>query len=303
MNALILATDGLDIDVYKNIKYFYEACGYEIHLKATKLKQIDIIVYLRGEISTPDFNYTGIVHIYDYVKNVQNNWVKIFPNASKIFLISLNTSQDNYKTKEITCIEAFLPIIPVLWVNRNSKKKLIPIHISHYKKGIINKYQDELVKLAEGKHIKIYGKRWELNNIIVKSISLSESNKKFRDSLFCFGLMYDYQIGNTLSGRMWQAPLNGCYVFTELGSNVLNCPGVIEVDSYLKTIEQIKSEKYSKLNVNDVTRFWNNHTSFIANELGLNYLEKSRLKKLIYNIKFKIFIIKNNIIEIILKKK
>jgi hypothetical protein len=114
--------------------------------------------------------------------------------------------------------------------------------------------------------------------------------------------MYDYQIGKTLSGRMWQAPLSGCYVFTELTSNILNCPGVIEVESYKNTVKLIKTKNFEIINIPEVILFWNKHTNELADKLNLNFLEKSRLGCLFFEVKFNFFIIKLNLRDILFKR-
>jgi hypothetical protein len=149
MKALIIATDGLDIDVYKNIKYFYEACGYNIHLKYSNSINYDLIIYLRGEILDPFVDFNGIVHVFDYVKNISIDWDYQFPNSNKIYLVTLELPKTSFIKNNIEYVNGFLPIIPKLWVRISKKKNFIPLHISHFKKDINNSYQDELIELAD----------------------------------------------------------------------------------------------------------------------------------------------------------
>ena len=298
MNALILASDGLDFDVYKNVKYFYECCGYNVRTKFKMFNNLDVIIYLRGPIQNSFNDYSGVVHVYDYVKNLTYYWNKIFPNALKIYIISLDNNY-LFESKKITKVKAFLPVISRLWVTSSFIKDSKPIHISHFKSDIKNRYQDELLKLGELNEVLIFGKRWTLSNKKVESISLSGANQLFSKSLYSFGLMYDYQIGKTLSGRMWQGPLNGCYVFTELGSNIISCPGVIEVNSYFETIEQIKLNKFGMFNYKLAVSFWDDHTLNIAQNLGLSFIDKSFLGRIYFNFRFSIILFKQMVFGII----
>jgi hypothetical protein len=101
---------------------------------------------------------------------------------------------------------------------------------------------------------------------------------------------------------MWQAPLSGCYVFTELSSNILNCPGVIEVESYKETVNELKTKKFEKINIPEVILFWNKHTNELADKLNLNFVEKSKLGRLFFEIKFNFFIFKLNLRDILFKR-
>jgi hypothetical protein len=83
--------------------------------------------------------------------------------------------------------------------------------------------------------------------------------------------MYPYQRGKTLSGRMWQAPLHGCFVISEEGTNISHCPGVVEVSDFnadnLAAFD--RSIEKCKALAAEAAKYWATATQKLAEELGL----------------------------------
>ena len=264
----ILSYDYLDIDVFWNIKLFYEAAGYHID-KNGKSDKYELLVMLRGDPGKSLISYKGIVHIYDYVKELRFNWCSRLPNACKIYLVSLSKPEVQPR---IQFIQGYLPIIPELWQEKPFRKlSERPLHISNYKIIDNDIYQQDLVRLGKARFIRIFGRKWDRVDIRSYGLSYWQANRMIAKAYSCYGLMYPYQRGATLSGRMWQAPLNGCFVITEMGTNRFQCPGLIEVERYsLATLLVAESIRSCWVLKEEATKYWRQQTLTIAKGLGLD---------------------------------
>jgi hypothetical protein len=264
----VLTCEYLDLDVYLNIRLFYESAGYRVH-KNRPLRNADLLVVLRGDKAITDKEYSGIVHAYDYVREYKINWRERFPKAERIFVISPTLPEC---PNGITYVKGYLPVIPELWQRPFKEKDDRPVHISHFKPMAEDKYQRELIGLIKSGAVRVYGAKWDKAGIKAKPLSYWQVWRKFCASSRCYGLMYPYQRGRTLSGRMWQAPLCGCFVISEAGTNVMVCPGVIEVSSFSEdNIAAIDGsmEKCETLAA-EAERYWTAATHKLAEELELS---------------------------------
>ena len=258
----------VDLEAYLNVRLFYESAGYRV-FRNRPARGADLLVVLRGSREASDHEYAGIIHIYDYVKEHKIDWKAHFPNAGKIFLISPTPPESS---EGITYIKGYLPVVPDLWQATFEKKESRPVHISHFKRIGEDKYQQDLVRLIKSGLVRAHGLRWDRVGIWTKPLSFWEADKILADSSICYGLMYPYQRGKTLSGRMWQAPLKGCFVISEALTNISNCPGVIEVDGFsadnLAAIDH-STEKCRALST-DAAEYWRKATQMLADELRLD---------------------------------
>ncbi|KPK97170.1 MAG: hypothetical protein AMJ95_10515 [Omnitrophica WOR_2 bacterium SM23_72] len=263
----VMTCEYVDLDVYLNAKLFYESAGYRV-IKDKLLPDADLLVVLRGDKEVSDSEYAGIVHAYDYVREYKIDWKARFPKAGRIFVISPTRPEFS---EGVTYVKGYLPVIPQLWQSELKKKDSRPVHISHFKPTGDDRYQQDLVKLITGGSVRVYGGKWDKAGIKTKPLSYWQVNQLFAASSACYGLMYPYQRGKTLSGRMWQAPLQGCFVISEAGTNISNCPGIIEADSFsadnLVSIDR-SIEKCRALSV-DAARYWRTATQKLADELEL----------------------------------
>ena len=85
--------------------------------------------------------------------------------------------------------------------------------------------------------------------------------------------MYSYQRDVTLSGRMWQAPLNGCPLISEPAKLAHDIPGVFCQKDYLNTKDQVPSALPKDL-VESARHYWETKAVSLATSLGLNYNRK-----------------------------
>ena len=257
-----------DLDVYLNVKLFYESAGYRV-FRDKMLRNADLLVILRGSWEISDHEYAGIVHAYDYVKEYKIDWKARFPKANKIFVISPTPPECS---DGVTYVKGYLPVIPELWQSQLKKKDSRPMHISHFKPMAQDQCQQELLKLIKSSLVRVYGKKWDKAGIKAKPLSYWQVNKMFAASSICYGLMYPYQRGKTLAGRMWQAPLQGCFVISEAGTNIAGCPGVIEVSGFNAnnlSAADGNIEKCKALAV-DAARYWKAATQKLADELKID---------------------------------
>jgi hypothetical protein len=264
----ILSFDYLDFDVYLNSRLFYRLAGYKISAQYLH-PDTRLLVLLRGHPSCYYPHYTGLVHVYDYVREYHLNYRSIFPNATAIICISLietrpDTPIDKY-------IEAYLPVFPKLWqfsLLPSSHRSTTPIHISNYKPIGDDHYQQSLIELIQSGDVHVFGGRWNSLQIHARPLSYFSANSLLSKSLVCFGLMYPYQRGASLSGRMWQAPINGCLVLSETGTNIYSVPGVIEVESF---DSYTSIQPYNPLSLAaEATDFWKTKTNQLALLLNLS---------------------------------
>lgn len=225
----ILSYDYLDLDVYWNVKLFYLSAGFDVEFNAHTADH-DILVLLRGDPNDRLLAYRGSVHIYDYVKELTIDWRSRLPLAREIRLVSLSRPAD---AEGVRFVPGYLPIIPELWQQEPFRKRpQRPFHISNFKPIRNDPYQRDLICLGRHELIQIHGNKWDQVDIRAHGLSYWQANRRLARAYSCYGLMYPYQRGTTLSGRMWQGPLLGCFVISEMGSNPFGCPGVIEVDRF-----------------------------------------------------------------------
>lgn len=262
----ILSFDYLDYDVFLNIRIFYRLSGYRINLSSLH-HDSTLVIVLRGKPSRIFSEYTGIIHFYDYVREYPLDMREFFPNATSIYSIGLNKFDpanllDYY-------IYAYLPVFPSLWQYRSSFKRRLPhpLHISNFKPIVNDPYQKQLLTLIQSKKVLVYGGKWHTQNIKASQVSYFSANRLLSQASFCYGLMYPYQRGTSLSGRMWQAPINGCYVISEAGTNIYHAPGVIEAESFLQSYDF--SREHAFLLRKSATDFWTTQTLNLADSLHL----------------------------------
>jgi hypothetical protein len=265
----IISSDYLDRDVYLNVRGFYEAAGFRLLESADG--DPDLLVVLRGDNGTEAQDFRGPIHLYDYVREYTVDWARRFPAASSITLISLVAPPAPPADPRLRHVRCYLPVIPELWTSGAPRRRGGPVHVSNYKRMPGDRFQEELLALIHSGLIGVHGGRWELVGVRARPLSYRQANRLIASSSCCFGLMWPYQRGTTLSGRMWQAPLNGCFVLSEPGTNVLACPGVIECQHFdTGTAALTFSSEHCEALAREAAAFWRGHTEEIAAALGLD---------------------------------
>lgn len=276
----IVSSDYLDKDVYLNIRAFYRAAGYRLISPGVKSdRHADLLVVLRGDNGSEYRDFRGEIHVFDYVKEYDVDWGRRYPRASRITVVSLagsshKESDDSIEAsgdQRIVLLDAYLPVVPSLWTCRWRDKRPRPVHVSNFKRMGLDSYQRDLLALIQAGAVDAYGGHWNLVGVQTHPLSYLQANRMLAASACCFGLMWPYQRGLTLSGRMWQAPLNGCFVFSEIGTDILGCPGVLEHEAFdAEVASQVFSIQACRQLASDAAEFWEAHTRSLAAGLGLN---------------------------------
>jgi hypothetical protein len=281
----IVSSDYLDKDVYLNIRAFYRAVGYRLIPPAASVNnasddQVDLLVVLRGDNGCDLKDFQGPIHVYDYVKEYAINWELRYPSAAHVTVVALGSSsfhpaEDAQSfsddSSRVSRVDAYLPVIPALWMRPWSSKRQQPVHISNFKRMGDDAYQLDLLALIRAGVVRAFGANWQLAGLIAHPLSYRQANQLLAASAWCFGLMWPYQRGRTLSGRMWQAPLNGCFVLSETGTDILGCPGVIECEAFHADAALLKlTPEACRDLVDQASAFWESHNRSLAAALGFD---------------------------------
>jgi len=281
----IISSDYLDKDVYLNIRAFYRAAGYRLIPPTARLNgasddQANLLVVLRGDNGSDLKDFHGPIHVYDYVKEYAVDWERRYPSASHVTVVALASSsfhpaEDSYSASDdssrVSRVDAYLPVIPALWMRSWSGKRQQPVHISNFKRMGDDAYQRDLLALIRAGVVRAFGANWQLAGVRARPLSYRQANQLLAASACCFGLMWPYQRGRTLSGRMWQAPLNGCFVLSETGTDILGCPGVIECEAFHAGAATLELAPQACRDLADeASAFWESHSRSLATALGFD---------------------------------
>jgi len=281
----IVSSDYLDKDVYLNIRAFYRAAGYRLIPPTASVNdashdQADLLVVLRGDNGCDLKDFHGPIHVYDYVKEYAVNWELRYPSAAHVTVVALGSSsfhpgEDSQSASDdssrVSRVDAYLPVIPALWMRPWSGKRQQPVHISNFKRMGDDAYQLALLALIRAGVVRAFGANWQLAGVRAHPLSYRQANQLLAASAWCFGLMWPYQRGRTLSGRMWQAPLNGCFVLSETGTDILGCPGVIECEAFYADASILKLTPEACRDLADeALAFWERHNRSLAAALGFD---------------------------------
>ncbi|WP_216905886.1 hypothetical protein [Synechococcus sp. CCY 0621] len=264
----ILSLDFQDLDVIWNVRLFYLASGYSL-IREWDDPDPQLLVILRGDPGLSHQDYGGIVHVYDYVKELQVDWRSRFPHAREIRLISL--LRPAVLPEGVRWVQGYLPVIPEFWQQLPFRKRAgRPLHIANFKPMGDDPYQRDLAHLARRGLVEVHGRHWDKLGLNTHGLSYLEANRRLAGAYCCYGLMYPYQRGTTLSGRMWQAPLHGCLVISEKGTNPFGLPGLLEVERFdPDTLLSVASIRECWQIQNEATRYWQEATGELARQLDL----------------------------------
>jgi len=288
--CLILGGDGLDPDVTRNLERLFLGFGYKVSKKVGQVPQdfLGLLVIARSNLlkqsSLLNSRATSVI-IYDYVGDNLNNfsYLKninsdiqnvIFASTSLNRIQDLKFIFDELETSIVfeTCL---MPVYPKLWIMSSKKNRFNrPIHIGNFKHvtetqgvGINFAFHDFLHR----ERVLVAGNRWE-NTLpasqLLGAVKLRAVSILYSCHTYALGIMYPTQRDCTYSGRFWQAPLNGCLVFSEPSIYSSVIPGVLAVD-YSQTLEKMVSHGMSdpaQLRLQS-RKFWdlerNSHITFL----------------------------------------
>ncbi len=175
-------------------------------------------------------------------------------------------------------------MVPALW--RADRKTLNPrkpydfVHIGHRKPNPNgDTCLEQLDSVARSGRCDFWGFGWEQLNApdgkLHGAATLHETQRIYRQSACALGVMYPFQRGHTISGRMWQAPLSGCRLFSESVMSGVNLPGVYKCEDFEALLGSPPPPRQSAL-VEDCSDFWSDVTAKLAGMLGLKYAPPSK---------------------------
>jgi hypothetical protein len=278
--------DYVDFDVYLNARIFYHLAGFQV-VHEDHIANCSLVVFFRGMPARVYPEYVGPVHFYDYVHEYSIPILDFFPNASSITIISFDIPSKYYSP--CAYVYGYLPVIPGLWKFSLpfSSRSPIPVHLANYKPIDSDAYQAILISKIRAGRIRVYGRMWNRVEISARPCSYLSANLLLSKASICYGLMYPYQRGKSLSGRMWQAPIQGCVVLSEANTNLLGSPGILEVDNY----ENIPFLDFQCPNIlaAQAAQFWQDQTSTLARNLNL-VLNYDNLRSQIFQARVLLFI-------------
>jgi hypothetical protein len=287
----IVGVDGYDVDALANMYAFYEGCGYSVVASRVPLPA-DLVVIQRGNgKSNIEFPIVPeAIHIYDYVRHGTSSYLTVVPKQSKTYVISPIDVGSCGNPISNNWIRGFYPVVPDLWMKDLSQSKVeySLVHLGH-KKPQDDEFQESLAALVLAGSVDVWGRGWSgpLNKVH-GPISLHECSGIYRRSMNALGVMYGAQRWNSLSGRMWQGPLNGCGVYSESIAPTFDAPGVYVIPSY-DNLEIVPSSLNTRIDLSRLSKsYWESETELLAKAMGLTYkrLSAYRLKyiyaKIIY---------------------
>lgn len=268
----LMSYDYQDQDVIINCRLFYSAAGFRARVNPRD-EACELLVVLRGDPGERHRGYRGRVHVYDYEKGRVVDWRQRFPAAAEIVLISPIRPEAN---DGLPFIEAYVPVMARFWqLGTTLERQQRLLHLANYKFVSGDPFHNQLIALIRSGWVEVVGSNWQHVGIQARPLSYWAANRRLARSRWCIGLMYPNQRGRSLSGRMWQAPLQGCHVISEAGTNLLNCPGVVEVAEYTRgSIQAVALPPAEELR-EQATQFWHDRTQRLARQLGLSLARPS----------------------------
>jgi hypothetical protein len=287
LRCVVVGLDGFDPDVLVNLQAFYSACGFEVSVSREVL-DADLIVVQRGAFN-PGLVFqarAAVCHLYDYVYNGVSDLHVAFPRVAQVVVIT-PSGQASGTLSPPCVVRGFHPVVPALWALRDTgnKRPYRWVHIGHRKDYPSDPWQREIQDLALHGPCHFWGRGWQALPGASSSAathlhgpaSLHETQGIYRRAQRALGAMHAFQRGHTISGRMWQAPLNGCEMLTEAMLPNVHLPGVRVIGSLSEALDDRTSQpKPSKL-VEAATAFWDAATRDLAKSLELRYRPPSRM--------------------------
>jgi hypothetical protein len=264
--CLIYGHNGLDLDVTLNLRSFYKRLGFKVFF-SEKLYDADLLVVLRAvdnEIDISSFGYS-LVHVYDYGGWDYDAFVNTIDHAiTYIFCTSEVKRARLIEQLHFPKEHVFIALPPVnvhLWSKKIEEVRYKMVHIGNFK-PISN---DDPIKQLFNEaiiHFKtnVWGMGWNIDKKFYHGkTGLFSVSSIYAKSKFAFGLMYPFQREVTFSGRFWQAPLNGCSVFSEVGLYTSTIPGVIETDYSIGDLEKKLNHEVDRISIQkEAKEFWIN---------------------------------------------
>ena len=274
----IVGFDGFDPDVLANLIAFYYACGFLVDISRAPA-DCELLVVQRGSYGGEVFATSArACHIYDYVASGTSDYHTAFPNIPERIVISPAPKVSGASTPS-NCVLSCPPVVSRLWRNNEDGVSAAYefVHIGHRKSHPQpDPWLEQMDTVALSGNCHFWGNGWNQLGPIPQSAahgaaSLHNCQQIYRRATFALGVMYPYQRARTISGRMWQAPLNGCALFSEAVLSNAHIPGVYETSDFGSLIGSPPEPPSRAALINDASAYWDTVTLKLAGNLGLKY--------------------------------
>lgn len=235
----IYGFDGFDADVAINLRALYESLGFHV-FQSRHFMPADILCIQRGadvDLAVPAY---GQVHVFDYVGKPLHKMLLALSAQSSVHVFTSNLHRAaNYREcADLNGINFHVQSPPVsvdVWRRKVSALKYPVVHVGNlkpfYRDGSDSHAAAFLARLSQ-LDVQVWGGGWDFGGkaIIARGqAKIHAVSEIYASSALSLGMMYPFQRHVTISGRFWQAPLNGCLLLSEAPPPSGEIPGVAVV--------------------------------------------------------------------------
>lgn len=261
--CLIYGHDGLDLDVTYNLEYFYRKQGFSVFFSGT-IYDADLLVVTRAKDSLLDMaglNF-GLIHVYDYTGWDYDAFINSVDHSRTFIFTTFPGRKSQLQKLGFPAEQIYIalpPVVTALWIKKLKVIRYKLVHIGNFKH--IDGSDNVRVRFNEAVEyfkVNVWGSGWNSQGVYNGKAALFRVSSIYSKSEYALGLMYPFQRQTTFSGRFWQAPLNGCTLFSEKGFYTQKIPGIIETDYSPEDLDVKIAVKADRQKVRDESIiFWN----------------------------------------------
>ena len=263
--------DGFDLDVLTNQIHLYQSLGCSVVWAKTYIP-CDLWVVLRGKkghfLEIPQdqpclfVDYTGH-DVLDWYQTVTINHKRCI------------TSQKNEENKALGIYFGHPYIDITSFARPLADLKFDFVHVGSYKldtKRDLNSF--DFIAELERTSCQIWGKFWDQVPLTkahwLGALNPSKVSETYAQSRIALGCKYSHQLEKAISGRYWQAPLNGCALWVD--DDYLNgeIPGTFSYGTYEIPVRESIQQM--------ATHYWQQQNE-LQRSLSLELLAQPRTKE------------------------
>lgn len=252
--AVVYGHDGFDRDVTVNLLGFYRRLGVQTR-SSRYLIEADLLIVERPPQSAKGFDRYSRVHFYDYVGADVIPFLRDLEGHAGATVFTTSAPRQRELLEAVPGLEgrvrvALPPVLTSLWTAplRSDARLTTPIHIGNYKPYYSDEsdaFSSALLDGIRAGMIEVWGAGWVEkvgdNAGVHGPLRLAEVSPLYARAALAVGMMYPFQREVTFSGRFWQAPLNGCTLYSEPSYYAGQIPGVEvfeSLDDLVRATEQ-----------------------------------------------------------------
>jgi hypothetical protein len=270
--VLIYGHDGFDPDVVRNLRSFYGQLGFRC-FQSRRLLPADVLCIIRAPESEMRVPAYSQIHLFDYVGKDVAQTLSGYAHPEDVHIFSSSPARVARIRELISTrgmgIHVQLPPVDVLaWRKRRARECFGVVHIGNYKpyysEANADPFASRFLSRIQDGSVKVWGRGWqgiaprhqEMGRAALRNVSSIYARSKV-----ALGMMYPFQRNETISGRYWHAPLNGCALLTELNSGIDHIPGVYQTDYTEESIgAALDVAERDRASLQDsATEYWRTH--------------------------------------------